>query len=378
MLNKGIVTITENLLNLTKELRKFIGYIFEPLRITPVAYVAGISVPSEGWSAVTMLKVDDLSVLDYQEFEPGNVVRLALSPARPSLWVSDERGHKIYVLDTNTLDILGDPIDLNLVNPNCRPCDIVARQNDEPEAWIVYRNEESSMSGHEILVYNMNDRRLLRRIPIDIQQPNAIVLTPDNRTAYVLGMTPPQVAVIDCALGRPIDSPIDIDPPGQLQEAVVHPNSRDVYITNRGAGRIEHIVGNTAESPISTDPFPRGIGISPDGNYLFVGHGSEEGGVGRVNMLRLSDNVVVSTVTTGPGSNPRTIAVSSTSDRIVVTDHINSGGVYVFEVDYARESLREVASVLLSEELGYDYILPVEVVLGSVITGGILRRLFRL
>lgn len=389
MFNKSIIAITENLLSLLRRLRNSIGSIFEPFRITPVAYVAGTTQEAD-WSAVTMLQISDLSVLNYQVFAPGDVIRLALSPDRASLWVSDPRGHKIHVLNANTLDILGEPIDLNLIRPDYRPMDIVARQSDEPEAWVVCRKEErrSEEDYHEILVYNMNDRSLLRTISIGINNPNAITLTPDNRKAYVLSMTPPQVAVIDCAMGRQTRH-IQIDPDperptvaGQLQEAVVHPDSHDVYITNRTVGRIERIVEDTAESAINTDPYPRAIGISPDGNYLFVGHGTSEADegverVGRVNMLRLSDyDVVSSAIIDDPGSNPRTIAVSSRGDQIVVPDHRDSGSVYIFEVDYGRESLSEVAHVDLREELGHD-ILPVEVVLGSVVSGGILWRLFR-
>ncbi|MBI1851022.1 MAG: hypothetical protein HYR85_11830 [Planctomycetes bacterium] len=104
-----------------------------------------------------------------------------------------------------------------------------------------------------------------------------------------------------------------------LQDAVVNPDGSYVYVANMERNQIEVIrtLDDVALTPIPTDLRPRGIGISPDWAYLFVGHYLAADSV--VNMMRLSDTTVVSSL---PGfDNPRRIAVRGSGARFFVTDH---------------------------------------------------------
>jgi DNA-binding beta-propeller fold protein YncE len=79
---------------------------------------------------------------------------------------------------------------------------------------------------------------------------------------------------------------------------------------------------------------PRGIAISPDGQYLFLGHYTAVDA--NVDMIRLSDGHVVSTASIP--SNPRCIRVSSDGHRIFVSEH-NEDALYVYDVSGETLSL---------------------------------------
>ncbi|MFC2099711.1 YncE family protein, partial [Candidatus Bipolaricaulota bacterium] len=103
------------------------------------------------------------------------------------------------------------------------------------------------------------------------------------------------------------------------------------------------VIDTTTDSALSpiTAPFsaelvdsPRAVGISPDGEHLFIGSvhlitPGEDDFVGEVKMLRLSDGVVIDSETTP--SSPRRIAVRSGGSRIFVTDH-GTDECYAFDV----------------------------------------------
>jgi DNA-binding beta-propeller fold protein YncE len=116
---------------------------------------------------------------------------------------------------------------------------------------------------------------------------------------------------------------------------------------------------------ISTDPFPRAIGISPDGQYLFVGCIEVSGlSPGCIKMYRLLDGEAVDSVTPEDLSNPRTMAVAPTGNRIFVADH-GSHVCFAFDVTYGGSpGLTEVAVARLDTQPGVDPC-PVEVVVGQ-------------
>jgi DNA-binding beta-propeller fold protein YncE len=116
-----------------------------------------------------------------------------------------------------------------------------------------------------------------------------------------------------------------------------------VYISNQDKNQIE--VVRTKDDAIlvpipTTKIYPKGIGISPDGAYLFVGQSSGLESV--VDMLRLSDNTVVSSAKI-PG-NARDIAISRNSSRIFVTEY-NNDRCYAFDVVGESLTLSAVANL---------------------------------
>ena len=127
--------------------------------------------------------------------------------------------------------------------------------------------------------------------------PNFITFTPDGSKAYVSCYQgpPPQVVAI-----RTSDNAVLATRTFEgntIQDAVVSPDGSRVYISNMDRQRIEVIrtSDDTVLTPIPTAHLrPRGIGISPDGAYLFVGYYLAIDAL--IEMIRLSDNAVVSSV----------------------------------------------------------------------------------
>ena len=98
---------------------------------------------------------------------------------------------------------------------------------------------------------------------------------------------------------------------------------------------------NTVLVPIPTTYiYPRGISISPDGAYLFIG--LQVGVEAIVNMVRLTDNKVVSSVRI-PGT-LMSIAVRPDGSRIFVTDH-DDDKCYAFDIDGENLTLATVANL---------------------------------
>jgi YVTN family beta-propeller protein len=366
-----------------------------------VVYVANpttLGVQAAPRSSVAMLDARDLSILRSARLGPG-ATRLALSPDGNRLWVSHplQGANQISVLDTATLDVI-EVIDLEsaaTITPlDHRPYGIAARPASpsilgpgEDQALVVYGNRD--MVG----VYNIMGKTssLLRTIPVSVRAPRIIVLTPDGRKAYVMTYgSRLEVAVIRCADSTEVRTVDCVGGPTghRLQEAVVSPDGTTIYVTNQTAHQIEVISTSDDEvlDPIPTDPYPRAIGISPDGAYLFVGHvGQTEGAPGSIKMLRLSrtpTGVVAQVVASKPipvdhppatTGNPRTIAVTPTGGRIFVAEH-DSDECYAFDVNYRDRSsltgvgLSHVAVVDLNIIEPKYTAKPVELVVGQRLT----------
>ncbi|MBW1932935.1 MAG: YncE family protein [Deltaproteobacteria bacterium] len=192
----------------------------------------------------------------------------------------------------------------------------------------------------QVRVYDAETAAYVTSISV-VDMPSYIVFTPSGNKAYVIDYQNAQVAVI-----RTSDNSVltTLSFSGHsLQDAVVSPDGTKVYISNMESGQIEIIrtSDDTAITPIiTTEIKPRGIGISPDGNYLFIGHYMGIDSV--VNMLRLSDNTVVSSVFIP--SNPRRIAVKENGLRIVVTEH-NYDECYAFSVNGETLAFTAVADL---------------------------------
>ena len=103
-----------------------------------------------------------------------------------------------------------------------------------------------------------------------------------------------------------------------IQDAIASPDGSTIYLANMDQNKIEVI--RTRDdfilAPMETSLHPRGIAISPDGQYLFLGHYTATDAYGHDPSLRR------------PGgfhgfipSNPRCIKVSSDGQRIFVTEH---------------------------------------------------------
>lgn len=314
-------------------------FVTSPIFASDVVYVVNSYVhnsPLPDWSTVDMLDGDDLSIMDTVSVGAG-AHSVAVSPNGREIWVTCTRDNTISVIDAYNLDILRN---IDLGDVDYRPMGIAFT----PDGNHVYVTFESM---GRVGVFVADTYELLSTIFVG-DDPGYVLFTPDGRKAYVVNVQNPQVTVI-----RTSDSSViaTLDFGGvALQDAIVSPRGDRVYVSNMDQNQIEVIrtSDDTILAPIHTTQIhPRGISISSDGNYLFVGH--YLGYDSTVNMLRLSDNRVVFSAEIP--SNPRRIVLGSEGDRIYVSEH-NGDECYAFNV--AGESLTFASVVDLNTVSGFN------------------------
>jgi len=291
------------------------------------------------WSTVAMLRGSDLAILDTVTISD-DAHSVAVTPDHKQLWVTCREANKITVLDAVTLEIL-EVLDLGIFVH--KPTGI-AFTPDGSRAYVTFES---------LGLVGIFDTETYAHLFPDINvggDPSYIVFTPDGSKAYVVNTQgpPPQVVAIRTSDNTVVDT---FNFGGHaLQDAVVSPDGSMVYISNMDLNQIEVIrtSDDTLLAPIFTvTAAPRGIGISPDGEYLFLGHYLVAPSV--VNMFRLSDNTIVSTV--GVPSNPRRIVVRPDGSRIFVSEH-NNDECYAFDVQGENLSFAAVAD--LNTEPGFQ------------------------
>jgi YVTN family beta-propeller protein len=118
-------------------------------------------------------------------------------------------------------------------------------------------------------------------------------------------------------------NPIPVDAPGSLGSIVASPNRTEVYVADAASHRIAVIdtISNQIKSFIATANSPVGLGVSPDGNTLYVTEGLTAppftGFLEAISLTSFSQLFIV-TVGTSPGlpgvsSDGSTVYVPSTS-----------------------------------------------------------------
>lgn len=315
-----------------------------------VAYVVNSYVhpPDPTWSKVMMVRGKSMAILKTADLWGDDAHSVAVHPDGSHLWVTCPPSNNIAVIDAETFAVVDNLYwgDIIIYSPMG-----VAFNPDGSRAWITF--EETG----EIAVYNGNTRAWITNFTIG-GRPNFITFTPNGAKAYIVDYQNADVYVVrtsDYALLKVLSF-------GgvALQDAVVKPDGTRVYVSNMDQNRIEVIrtSDDTALSPILTaDIKPRAIGITPDGNYLFVGHYLAVDA--KVNMLRLSDQAIVSSV--WMPSNPRCMAVRENGTKIYVTEH-NENELYAFKV--SGESLIPAGVTDLDIVPGYNAS-PVGVAIGA-------------
>ncbi|MGB2982306.1 MAG: YncE family protein, partial [Candidatus Bipolaricaulia bacterium] len=302
------------------------------LVLADYVYVANPYIGDDDLGTLVRLRASDLEIVETLMI--GNRAHsIAVSPDGDRIWVtcpgSPGSDGLIYVLGftfAGSLEVR-DIIDVGDVQPFG-----IAFTPDGRSVYVAFE------SPGQIGVFDATTYALET---VDVgDDPVFMAITPDGSKAYAIIQQHPRVVVIRTS-DRSIVAEIEFEGV-DLQDAVISPDGSRLYVANRQMRRIEVIdtVTDTALAPI-TAPFlmelvdsPRAVGISPSGEYLFVGsvRAASVGAsdfVGDVKMLRLSDGVVVDSETMP--NNPRRIAVSNDGRRIFVTDH-GTFECYAFDV----------------------------------------------
>ncbi|MCF8055519.1 MAG: YncE family protein [Desulfocapsa sp.] len=311
------------------------------------SYVHAV-LPEPTWSTVSKLSAGDLELVDTLVLPACNDAHsLALTHDHAYLWVTCPPSNTIEIIDTETFEI-ADTVNLSvLINPMG-----VAFAPDGSKGYVT-----SDLDGFGgVAIRNAADGEPIGFVFLGARQ-NSISFIPDGSKAYVMDYQNSIVTVIQTSDNT--FKTVDFDGTA-LQDAVVSPDGSRVYVSNMDENQIEVIQtsDDMALDPIETDYIrPRGIAISPDGRYLFVGH--YLGLDSLVTMLRLSDQTVVATADIP--SNPRRIAINRNGTRIFVTEH-NEDEVYAYDV--SGETLTYAASADLNVFPGYQAS-PVGIVLSE-------------
>jgi YVTN family beta-propeller protein len=284
--------------------------------------------PSPHWSTVNQLSADNLSIIKTVTvgYDAHN---LAATPDSTQIWVTARGSNNISVIDTSSLNIIKDIKGDFIATPLG-----IAFAPDGTRVYVAFE------SMGQVGVFDAKTYDHLSSISLG-GHPSYLVITPNGKKVYVVDYIDAKVSAI-----RTSDNTIIVSLPfrgHKLQDAAVSADGSRIYICNQDKNQIEVI--NTQDDsvlvPIPTSEiYPRGIAISPDGAYLFVGLNSGVQGV--VNMLRLSDDSVVSKQKIG--GTPRTIVARSDGKRIFVADYDNDK-CYAFDVN--GENMTSAASVNL-------------------------------
>ena len=290
--------------------------------------------PAPHWSTVTALNGSDLTFL--KDVTVGyDAHDLAITPDGTCIWVSSRGSNNISVLDADKLGTIKIIKGENIATPLS-----IAFNSDGSKAYITFE------SIGQIGVFDAKTYSLLYSIPVD-GEPSYIVLTPDDKKAYVVDYLNSRVFVI-LTSNNTLAKTLELRG-HKLQDAVMSPDGSMVYVANQDRNQIE-VIRTSDDSiivPIPiTDIYPRGIAIHPNGAYIFVGLSSGEDAV--VDMLRLSDKTVVSSLKFSGMA--RSIEVRPDGSRIFVSDY-NGDKVYALNVNGENLSLAAVAN--LNKEPGF-------------------------
>jgi YVTN family beta-propeller protein len=317
--------------------RRWLFYLLFIAAISAVASSSGLyasenvyvansfkTIPPSHPSTVTMLNGSTLSIM--KNVTVGyNAHYLAASPDGSNLWVTCRGSNDIYVIDAVNFEIIKK---ISLEDVLVTPVGIAFMPNDN----LVYVAFESI---GKVGIFDAKTHDYVSSVSVG-GNPAYIVFTPDGLKAYVVDFTNSIVKVIRTSDNAVIATVLLRG--HRLQDAVISPNGNYVYLSNQDQNQIEVIRTKDDANivPISTNNLrPQAIGISPDGAYLFIGFIE-----GEVDMLRLSDDSVVSSQKILGTGNGWCIAVRPDGSRIFVSDRDKSK---CFAFDVIGENLTYVA-----------------------------------
>lgn len=280
-----------------------------PASAEQVVYVVNSyihNVPWPNWATVMMLRASDMAILKTLTVPPDAHSAAVTSDGR-RLWVTCPNGNHVIVIDTLSFEIIQEfDYSAFALNPMG-----IAVMPDGSQVYVGWENASS------LARYDANTYDLLSPGYELLIDPQYILFTPDGSKACLLNYSG-YIAIIRTSDGEVLRTEV---PGGSgLGDAVVSPDGGTLYVSNMYQQRVEvYDLNALAFLPPIPTPYlmPRGIGISPDGAYLFIGYYPAT--ASKVSMLRLSDRTFVSEADFP--MNGRRVAVSPDGSRIFVTEH---------------------------------------------------------
>jgi DNA-binding beta-propeller fold protein YncE len=259
---------------------------------------------------------------------------IALNSEGNRLWGSCKNTNYIILVNTRTFEKIKtiDLGDIILKQPAGIAC------TSDNRAYVAFSNTG------EVGIYDATTGTYINTITVG-GTPMRIFISPDETFAYLVNYQgPPQVTVLRLSDHHVLKN---ITFGGtSVQEGVFSPGGSLFYLANMSEGRIERIRTSDhtlLSAYLTSDIYPRSLGITPDGRYLFVGHytGAVDSMVNMWNIGRwdLVDSVNIP-------YNARFIGVREDGRRIYVSEH-SGNECYAFDVN--GESLTYSDHLFLGE-----------------------------
>ena len=144
--------------------------------------------------------------------------------------------------------------------------------------------------------------------------PLNVAVTPDGKHAYVGGIAPGTVSVIDTASNAVVFTIPGIDPHG----IAVTPDGKHAYITGGVLNSVSVIdtTTNMVVATVAVENFPIGVAVTPDGRHAYVASQSSN----TVSVIATATNTVAATVALGIDDFPFGVAVTPDGKHAYVTD----------------------------------------------------------
>lgn len=161
-------------------------------------------------------------------------------------------------------------------------------------------------------------------------QPQAVAITPDGSTAYVVNSGLDTVSVVLLAQGRVSSSSIQL-PRGTRPSAIaIGPDGTRAYVAAYATGQVFPITlpSGIVGAPITVGPGPTGLALTPDGLHLFVANsgGAVSGSVSHVRVA--ASPPAVTTFNPEPTEtgfiSPYAVAISPNGQMAYVTDVVTN------------------------------------------------------
>lgn len=148
----------------------------------------------------------------------------------------------------------------------------------------------ASQRDHEVVDVNLAAAAVERRIPVGAQ-PTALVANRAGTRLYVADAGSDAVSIVDLAAGReltriPTTAPVDSVPPGLAplrgsnpNALALSPDERTLYVTNGGNSTLAVLAldatGSTGRVTglVPTGLYPNAVSVSRDGRWLYVANG---------------------------------------------------------------------------------------------------------
>ena len=242
----------------------------------------------------------------------------AESPSATHIYVSDETGGNVVVVDPET----GRVVEKIAVGKRPRGIKLSA---DGRQLYVALSGspiggpgvDESKLppadrSADGIGVVDLTTRTLVRKFKSG-QDPESFAISPDGKTLFVSNEDASEMSVLDLATGN-VTHRVKV---GEEPEGVtVRPDGREVYVTSEGDNAVFAIdtTSFAVVAKIDTAARPRAVAFTPDGTTAFV---TNENG-GAITVVDTAKHTVTSTIklTPPPGATvpPRPMGTALSKD----------------------------------------------------------------